>query len=95
MGRLILAVAALALLIAAAVYIGELRGERREHRRLAAEFQVLRAEVHQLNAALTASPLDDLEQVAEYRQMVAAVHRPRWAPALATLTAHFTHRRAA
>lgn len=92
MGRLILAVAALALILAAAVYLGEVRGERREHARLAAEFTVLRAEVLTTHAALMAMPL---EQATEHRQLVALEHHARWAPALAELTAHFTHRRAA
>ncbi len=95
MTHLLITLAVLALIIAAAVYLGEVIGERRERHRTAAEFAVLRAEVHQLDAALTASPLVDLPQVADYRRMVATEHRPRWAPALATLTAHFTHRRPA
>jgi hypothetical protein len=89
---LLIAAAAIALLLAIAVYIGEVVGERREHSRLAAEFQVLRAEVLTTHAALMAMPL---EQATEHRQLVALEHHARWAPALATITGHFTHRRAA
>ncbi|MGW3888920.1 hypothetical protein ACWD69_09535 [Micromonospora chokoriensis] len=92
MARLILTLAAIALLVAVSVYAGEVIGERREHARLAAEFQVLRHEVLTTHAALMATPL---EQAVEHRQAVALEHHARWAPVLADLAAHFTHRRAA
>ncbi|MET7867948.1 hypothetical protein [Micromonospora taraxaci] len=94
MARLILTLAAIALLVAVSVYAGEVIGERREHARLAAEFRVLRHEVLTTHAALMAMPLPLPESV-EHRQAVALEHHARWAPVLADLAAHFTHRRAA
>lgn len=91
MARLILALAVLALLTTVAVYIGEVIGERREHRRTAADFHLLRAEVHQQHAALMAIPTDAVD----HGQQVAAEHHARWQPAVARLAAHFTTREAA
>ncbi|WP_406083078.1 hypothetical protein OHA01_26220 [Micromonospora zamorensis] len=94
MGRLILAVAALALLLAAAVYLGEVIGERRANRSITADLQTLSAELHTQNAALMAIPGDDYPAILHGR-MVAAEHRERWLPALDRLAGRMHLRRVA
>ncbi|MCG5460812.1 hypothetical protein MED01_004238 [Micromonospora sp. MED01] len=94
MARLILTLAALALLTAVAVYIGEVIGERRERRRIDVDLQTLSSELHTQNAALMAIPGDDYPAILHGR-LVATEHRDRWLPALDRMAARMHLRRAA
>ncbi|WP_326564524.1 hypothetical protein [Micromonospora peucetia] len=79
--RAVVAALALALLLAAAVYIGEVIGEHRN----AADWRTVRAELDALDAALTAIPDDAVE----YRQQVAADHRAKRQAAVERLDAYY------
>ncbi|MEU4779229.1 hypothetical protein [Micromonospora sp. NPDC023633] len=85
--RVVLAAVALALLLAVAVYIGEVI--ERHHQ--AAEWRAVRADIDALHAALIAIP----DEAVEYRQQVAADHLARRRAAVERLDTYYLDMRGA